>query len=979
MREVLNCSLLILAIMFATVSYAQNEFWKSIENHELQSKHSQKERLLPSKFKSFELANSSALKTRLSEAPLRFSAEVNRNSIIISIPMPDGSFQEFKVFESPLMPLELAQKFPQIKTYTAAGISNPNAFAKIDFTHKGFHAMIFAIGQNPVFVDPFDFTNQIYISYFKKDFRSDDEQFECGVSESSEGNIHNPNEIISRQAGDCQLREYRLALACTGEYAQYHDGGDIVNDAMAAMTTTMNRVNGVFEKDAGITMIFVANNEDIIYTNPSSDPYTNGNGSAMLGQNQTTCDNVIGSANYDIGHVFSTGGGGVAYLDSPCNNSLKARGVTGQGTPEGDPFDIDYVAHEMGHQFGGRHTQNNSCNRDNSSSYEPGSASTIMGYAGICSPNVQSNSDDYYHAINIQQFGVFTTGSGNTCANIIDSSNDAPTADAGTNYTIPISTPFVLTGTGTDPNSDDLTYCWEQWDKEVATMPPLSTSTVGPAFRSFKHTSNPQRFFPRLSVLAGSGTDTWEVLPSVTRVLNFRLTVRDNNSAYGCTEEDDMTVNTTASSGPFVVTNPNTELDWEVNTSETITWDVANTTAAPVSCANVDILYSTDGGLSFPYTLVTNVPNNGSNTITVPDVVTSQFRIMVKCSDNIFFDISNENVSIGVQTVCQTFNSVDVPISIPSSGTPTVFSDLPIALGENIIEINVLNLEGTHSWIGDLKFTLISPSSTEVVLVNQECGNDDDFDVNFDDDGSTLSCPYNNNQTAAPLANLSDFNGNNPDGTWMLKIEDFADQDGGQLDSWSIEICYEELNGPLPLDFIHFEAIAQKEEILLSWNTANEINNRGFEVHRSINPQSAFNKIGWVDGFGDATEGSYHFVDKNVRRGITYYYRLKQIDFDQKFTFSNVEQAKLEIEGLQVEIAPNPTSNMLSVSLLKEENHSGEILVIDILGKVIKSTTFEMRDKTVINLELNDLTEGIYFLGITLDDNEKSIQKFIKK
>ncbi len=979
MRCLICCLWLLSATLFSTMSYAQNEFWKSIENHELQPKKSQTERLLPSRFKSFELINSSALKIRLSEAPLRFSESAIRSSVTISIPMPDGSFQEFNVFESPLMPLELAQKFPQIKTYTAVGISNPNAMAKIDFTQKGVHAMIFAIGQNPVFVDPFDAANQTYISYFKKDFRSDDEYFECGVSDSSENDIIDLNKIVSRQAGDCQLREYRLALACTGEYAQYHDNGDIVNDAMAAMTTSMNRVNGVFEIDAGLTMVFVTNNEDIIFTDPGTDPYSNGNGGAMLSQNQTTCDNIIGSANYDIGHVFSTGGGGVAYLNSPCNNSIKAGGVTGQNTPEGDPFDIDYVAHEMGHQFGGRHTQNNSCNRDATSSYEPGSASTIMGYAGICSPNVQSNSDDYYHAINIQQFGVFTTGSGNSCANIINSSNDAPTADAGADYTIPISTPFVLTGAGTDPNSDNLTYCWEQWDKEVATMPPLSTNTAGPAFRSFNPTTNPQRYFPRLNVLAGPGTDTWEVLPSINRNLNFRLTVRDNNSAYGCTEEDDMIVNTTTSSGPFEVTYPNTEMDWEANTSETITWNVANTTNAPVSCANVDILYSTDGGLSFPYALVSNVPNDGSQTITVPDVATSQFRIMIICSDNIFFDISNENISIGVQTVCVTFNSVDVPITIPASGTPTVTSDLTIALGETITDINVLNLEGTHSWVGDLRITLISPSANEVTLVNQQCGNDDDFDVNFDDDGTALNCPYNDNQTAVPSGNLSDFNGNNPDGTWILRIEDLANQDGGQLNSWSIEVCYEELSGPLPLDLVHFDAMAQKEEILLSWNTANEVNNRGFEIQRSTNPQSAFTNIGWVNGLGNTAEGNYHFVDKNVKPGITYYYRLKQIDFDEKFTFSDIKQAKVEAAVLEVALAPNPVSNTLSVSLLKDDYHSGEILVVDILGKVIKSTSFEMRDKAIINLALNDLTAGIYFLNITLDDNEKSIRKFIKE
>lgn len=971
---------LLMLLLLATTGYTQNEFWKTIEKHELQSKQLKKERTLPVRFKSFELTQPAALKTKLAEAPLRFSAEANRSSVIINIPMPDGSFQEFNVFESPLMPLELAEKFPQIKTYTATGITNPNAVAKIDFTHKGFHAMILAVGQNPVFVDPFNVEDQTYISYFKKDFKSDGDHFECGVSDSGEENIYDPNQIVSpRQAGDCQFREYRLALACTGEYAQYHDDGDIVNDAMAAMTTTMNRVNGVFETDAGLTMVFVPNNEDLIFTNPSTDPYSNGNGGAMLNQNQTTCNAVIGSANYDIGHVFSTGGGGVAYLSSTCNNSHKAKGVTGQNTPEGDPFDIDYVSHEMGHQFGANHTQNNSCNRNNSTAFEPGSASTIMGYAGICNPNVQNNSDAYFHAISVLEMGNFTTGSGNSCANIINTSNNQPSANAGSNYTIPVSTPFVLTGIGTDPDNDDLTYCWEQWDNEIASMPPSPTNTVGPAFRSFYPTENPQRYFPRLSVLAGPGTDTWEVLPSVSRNMDFRLTVRDNNNAYGCTDEDNMTVTTTASSGPFTVIYPNAQMDWVVNTSETILWDVANTTAAPVSCNNVDIFYSTDGGLSFPYTLVTDVANDGAHTITVPDISTTQFRIMVKCSDNIFFDISNENVNIGVLTLCETFHSTDVPVIILPLGVQTVTSDLTIALGENITDINVLNLEGTHTWIGDLKITLISPDATEVILVDQECGNNDNFDVNFDDDGATLDCPYNDDQTAAPEGSLSDFNGSNPDGTWVLEIMDMAHLNGGQLLSWSIEVCYDEPLGPLPLDLLHFEATAQKEEILLSWRTANEVNNRGFEIHKSTDPQTGFDNIGWVNGLGNAIEGNYHFEDKNVKPGITYYYRLKQIDFDQKFTFSGIKQAKVEADDLEVGLAPNPASDLLAVSLMKDGHHSGEIQVIDVLGKKLSSMSFEMKDRTKINLDLNDLTPGVYFLDITLDDNEKSVRKFIKK
>ncbi len=974
----------LLAIACSTTLFAQTEnaIWQITNNRVLDAQ-SQKDRLLPRRFQAFTLTDPLSLKNTLSEAPLRFSEAANTETVTIDLPMPDGQTERFRVFASPVFHPELAAKFPNIKSYSGVSLRHPGTTVKFDLSQKGFHAMVFAIGENPIFVDPVDLDQQLYIVYYKKDFRHDGKTFSCSVT--GKESVYEPESIITPRAGDCQLRRYRLALACTGEYAQYHDdgddsNGDIVADALAAMNTSMTRVNGIFEKDAAITMQIVANNEDIIYTNPSTDPYTNGSGGAMLGQNQTTCDAVIGTANYDIGHVYSTGGGGVASLFSPCNNSSKARGVTGQNSPEGDPFDVDYVAHEMGHQYGGRHTQNNSCNRDGNASYEPGSASTIMGYAGICNPNVQSNSDDYFHASSIQSFGAFTTGSGNVCASIINSSNNPPTANAGSNYSIPVSTPFVLTGVGTDVDGDALTYCWEQWDREVAeTMPPASTNTQGPAFRSFDPVSSPERYFPRLSVLAGSGTDTWEVLPSVGRDMDFRLTVRDNNSAYGCTEEDDMRVTTVASAGPFVITSPNSEQDWDIGTNQTITWDVANTTAAPVSCANVDILYSTDGGLSFPNTLVSNVPNDGSHTIVVPSVATSQFRIMVKCSDNIFFDISDDDITIGVQTVCVQFSSTDVPVSISSSGTPTITSDLSVALGENIVGVRVLDLEGTHSYLGDLRFTLIDPAGTEVVLINRECGNNDDFDVNINDSGGALSCPYNDDQTTSPVDPLSTFNGNLPDGTWVLEIADLANQDGGELISWSLEICYEELLAPLPLDFISFNATPQAAHIDLDWKTENEVNNQGFSVERSLSPQDGFTTIGWVDGRGDVLAANYQFADRQVIPGQKYYYRLKQMDWNGDHSYSKIVQAELPVEDVMVQIYPNPVNEQMTVILSADTQQKGQLQIIDLLGRSLAYRDFEVNGQTTQLLDVSTLPDGVYFLAVTLDGQAGPLHRFVKR
>ena len=271
------------------------------------------------------------------------------------------------------------------------------------------------------------------------------------------------------------------------------------------MNTSMARVNGLFERDVCLTMELVPNNDQLIFFNGNTDPFTNNSGGTMLSENINTCNSIIGSANYDIGHVFSTGGGGVAYLGSPCGGS-KAGGVTGGGSPVNDPFDVDYVAHEMGHQYGGNHTQNNSCNRASSAAYEPGSATTIMGYAGICAPNLQSNSDDHFHNHSINEMVAFTVnGNGNTCASISATGNGVPTVSAGADgLTIPSSTPFELTETGSDPDGDAVTYNWEQYDLGPSTASGdnnlTNPSDNQPIFRSFSdhigyaNLSTPSRF-----------------------------------------------------------------------------------------------------------------------------------------------------------------------------------------------------------------------------------------------------------------------------------------------------------------------------------------------------------------------------------------------------------------------------------------------------------------------------------------------------
>ncbi|HHM21204.1 MAG TPA: hypothetical protein ENJ20_04180, partial [Bacteroidetes bacterium] len=422
------------------------------------------------------------------------------------------------------------------------------------------------------------------------------------------------------------------------------------------------RINGIYERELSVTMVMVPNTDQLIFLNANTDPYTNNSGSTMLEENQVTCDDIIGNANYHIGHVFSTGGGGIAYLQATCNPDIKAGGVTGLSNPTGDPFYVDYVAHEMGHQFGGNHTQNNDCNRNGTTAMEPGSASTIMGYAGVCSPNVQNHSDDYFHAVNLAEMGNHIAGIGGNCAALMPNGNNAPGVSVpATSYNVPVQTPFVLTATGSDPDTANmLTYCWEQMDNEVATMPPTPNNTVGPAFRSLQPTTQPARYFPNLNTILSNGTDMWEVLPAVARQMDFRCTVRDNNPGGGCTDEADLSLNFVDTAGPFLVTQPNTAAAmWMALQMETVTWDVANTDAAPVNADSVDIFLSVDGGLTYPYTLIDGTPNDGSAMVPVPNVTTSEARVMVKGRANVFFDVSDESFPIEMPSLPTFLLSAD--------------------------------------------------------------------------------------------------------------------------------------------------------------------------------------------------------------------------------------------------------------------------------------------------------------------------------
>ena len=563
--------------------------------------------------------NQAALVQTLTRTPSETAATALAGQVEINLPMPDGTFQRFRIAESPIMAAQLAAKFPQIKTYIGQGLEDKAATLRFDWTPSGFHAQVLSPA-GAVHIDP----------YWKGD---------TTVA---------PARVAGAVAGGAspsgpELRTYRLACAATGEYTQFHGGTRAAG--MAAIVTAINRVTGIYEVEVAARMVLVGNNDLLVYTNSATDPYSNGSGFAMLDQNQANLSAVIGNANYDFGHVFSTGGGGVAGLSVICRSSNKAWGVTGQFSPIGDPFWVDYVAHEMGHQFGGSHTfngTNGSCggNRTGSTAYEPGSGSTIQAYAGICGPDdLQPHSDPYFHSLSFDEIrNCITNGFGNSCAVVTATGNDPPFVDAGPDVTIPAGTPFVLTASGGDVNGDAVTYNWEE--RDLGPAAPLSAPDNGsiPLFRSFNATPEPERFFPRLSDLVNGTTSQAEKLPTTNRTMTFRATVRDNRTGGGGVNWDEKKVAVDAGSGPFRVTAP-TEAITTAGDIE-VTWDVAGTDSPPVNVATVNILLSIDGGYTFPTMLVSNTPNDGSETVTIGDLGKDAGQLKVEAVGNVFFALS---------------------------------------------------------------------------------------------------------------------------------------------------------------------------------------------------------------------------------------------------------------------------------------------------------------------------------------------------
>ena len=652
-------------LVFSAVGFAQQNNWKKLTSKVETEVRENNVRL--SDYTLFTL-NVGDIQNQLKNAPDRDKLS-SVKGVFINFPNLQGGFDTYEVYESSTMHPDLQNRYSEIRSYL--GFKKGDKSSTLRFTvdpYFGFNGMVRNDTNNSIYyIDSYTKDNQVYKMYDRKNATSLN-QFECLFNGDSD--LKSVANTAQKTVIDGLKRKYRLAITTTTEYTAYTAtqagvgaGTDAQKKAavLAAVNLAVTRLNEVFEKDISVRLQLIANTDALFFI--STDTFDALDASQMLSQNITVTTNIIGAANYDLGHLFfqanAGNDNGLAATPSICGTS-KAGGVTGSAVPVGDPFVIDYVAHEMGHQMGAKHTQNNGCNRNGPTSIEPGSASTIMGYAGICPPNVQAHSDAYFHAVSVNEMYTTLTGTGSpsSCGEKTPINNAEPIANAGLDKSIPKSTPFVLNASATDANNDSLTYTWEQIDPGTvaATAPPASTLVAGPLFRSISPTALTYRYFPKLPVIVAPATpSTWEVLPSVARTLNFSVLVRDNNALGGQTGRDDVKLTVVDTAGPFVVTSQNTAgTVWNEGTTQTITWNVANTTAAPVSTPNVTILLSKDGGLTFPTVLVASTPNDGTHSYTVPGglgTVTNNARIMVKAVDNVFLNVNSQNFTINSSAV----------------------------------------------------------------------------------------------------------------------------------------------------------------------------------------------------------------------------------------------------------------------------------------------------------------------------------------
>lgn len=811
------CSLLALT----QVNAQSGKYWSSHRNTDakIATEKNVQRQTFPKEFQLFDL-NTESLRQDLFDI---VGAKAVKHSVVISLPNADGKIEQFEVFEASNFDSDLQAQFPQIRAYSGKGITDKFATLKLSIAPNGIQTMVFRTDKDNEFIEPYSQDHNVY-AVFKSQRQKGQLAWTCSVDEKNTFTQLGGKLATTQKISTGQLRTMRLAQSVTAEYSNYFGATSSaqVGLVLTAINNTLTRCNGVYEKDLALHLNLVASSTNVIYYDATTDPYDDaatGAGGTWNAQLQGALTANVGEANYDIGHLFgaSGGGGNAGCIGCVCVDNQKGSGFTSpaDGIPAGDNFDIDYVVHEVGHQLGGNHTF--SFQENNAVNMEVGSGVTIMGYAGITPVDVAPHSIDTYHAGTIAQIQTNLGTKSCPVTTNISANNATPVVNAGLDYTIPKSTPFKLTGSATDANAGDvLTYQWEEVDDATTVSQAASaasvTKTTGPNFRSYLPVSTPVRYFPTLATtLANSQTTAGaevavEALSSVTRTLNFRLTVRDNSPysstapvKVGQTNFDD-TVITVGTTGPFDVTSQSVvDQTWTQGSTQTITWSVGGTNLAyaPGTAGDqfVDILLSTDGGQTFPTVLVANTANDGTENITVPNITATNARIMVKAHSHIFYDINRQDIAIGytISNTCNTYTN-STPLAIPD-GTgaevpgAVVTNSITVPVTYNLTDVDVA-LNVSHTWPNDLVIEIDHPNTTTFSTVwNRACAGNDNFNVTLSDGSPAFTCVANMTGTFAPSSPLSVFNGLAANGTWSLYTADFYNGDTGTINSWGLTLC----------------------------------------------------------------------------------------------------------------------------------------------------------------------------------------------
>lgn len=846
-------NLLFLFIIFSTYTYSQKRTsWTLIDASTIDFNKETRKPDLPSQYSIFEF-DYETFSSQLVNVPKR-DVLTGESNVVVSLPMPNGKMVAYRVVEASSFDDELQARFPNIRSFSGNEVSNSSNVIRFSLSKEnGISATIRSASDETTYIiDPFSMDYKQFIVYDRAFSSGKKGKFNCFTIDEVKPftpKIGNSENTILNNADDSVLRRFRLAQSCNGEYANVFGATSAaqVNLVLAAYNSTLTRVNALYEQDFNVTMVIVNQSTNVIYYNPATDPYTAYNvGSGMDWWNlelmNTLNNNAnVGNANFDIGHLFGANGGGgnAGCIGCVCSNttttttynngvetittpvSYKGSGFTSpsSGLPQGDLFDIDYVAHEYGHQFGGNHTFTTS-SEDNAVNVEPGSGVTIMAYAGITgvNTNVASNSISVFHAATIQQ--ITNNVKTKTCDTEIVIANAVPVPSAPATLTLPIGTAFKLVGSATDTNSSDiLSYSWEQIDDASGAANlcsqsnanpagdsdciPLGSDTVGPNFRSYFPASIGTRMFPRLVDHLANGVtgNKWEVLSNVARTMNFRLTVRDNKIGGGNNESVNTAVTFDATKGPFLITSQNTSgIGYTEGSTQTVTWSGTNTNTM-AGAANVNIKLSTDGGLTYPITLLANTANDGSESITFPlGVFAPKCRILVEPTGNNFYAINTKDFAIGytITTQCTDYTiNLATPRVIPEGSYTGISFSVPDSYTISDVNINLTNV--THPRRNQiysfLRKTIGATNYDADLFQGGACSNAiANLNGTFDDESLTASgCgPTNNFVNMRPVTTLGIFDGLNSSGTWVLAVADITtDNNDGTVTSFTLNLCRE--------------------------------------------------------------------------------------------------------------------------------------------------------------------------------------------